>query len=57
MGPTMHYYGHVSSGLDTGVRMTNEQDDTLYQEYDYAQSYGGPTAMTRRSQSLSLSLS
>jgi hypothetical protein len=49
-----HYYGGVRNGLAIGGSVTNEQDDTPYQEYDYARPYGGPTTTNPGVQPLSL---
>jgi hypothetical protein len=51
-----HYYGGVSNGLATRGHMTNERDNTPYQEYGYARPYGEHTRWPREA-SLSPSLS
>jgi hypothetical protein len=55
-GTPSHYYGGVSNRLATKGRVTNKRDDTPYQEYEYARTYGGPTMTTPRGFNLSLSL-
>jgi hypothetical protein len=46
----------VSDELATRVCMTNERDDTPYQEYGYARPYGEPHDNPEEPISLSISL-